>query len=137
MNQHWAQYWINLFDRQTDELMTLYSDKFYFIDINFELEIINDLGQLRKFFENFNNANPEVAHDYFDVFDYAGDSLRGTFQWTWKAKHAGDFLGIPAKGKETSTRGMTLMEWNGSGKITREESIWDVLPVFKQLGVVK
>lgn len=136
MNKDWAQYWIKLFDRKTDELMGLYSPEFYFIDINFELEIVNDLDKLREFFSVFNNADPDVKYDIFDVFDYAGDNRRGTFQWTWKSKLAGDFLGVPAAGKEVSTRGMTLMEWNEEGKIIREESIWDAIPVLKQLGVI-
>ena len=136
MNKDWAQAWIKRFDRQLDDLMSLYSPEFYFIDINFELEIINDKAALREFFSVFDNSNPDVKYDYFDVFDYAGDERRGTFQWTWKAKHAGDFLGIPAAGKETETRGMTLMEWNEDGKIVREESIWDLVRILKPLGVI-
>ena len=36
MNKDWAQAWIKRFDRQLDDLMSLYSPEFYFIDINFE-----------------------------------------------------------------------------------------------------
>ena len=31
---------------------------------------------------------------------------------------------------------MSLMEWNEQGKIIREESIWDAIPVLKQIGAI-
>lgn len=136
MNKDWVQYWIKLFDRKGEELIALYAPEFYFIDINMQIEIENDLEALKEFHGIFDNSNPEEKYDYFDVFDYAGDERRGCFQWTWKAKHVGDFLGLPAAGKETETRGMTLMEWDENGKITREESICDLLRIFRQLGIV-
>jgi steroid delta-isomerase-like uncharacterized protein len=136
MNLEWSRYWIGLFAGGTDELMTLYSPTFHFEDINFGLEIRDDLPALRKFFENFIIEDPEQSYNKFDVFDYVGDARLGSFQWTWETKHAGDFLGVPARGKVTKTRGVTVMGWNEAGKITLERSIWDAVPVFQQLGVV-
>lgn len=136
MNLKWAQYWIGLFGDKTDELMSLYSPEFEFEDINFGLEINNDLGALRQFFSAFSNADPAKSYNYFDVFHYVGDDKLGSFQWTWRARHAGDFLGIPAAGKETETRGLTVMGWR-QGKIVLERSIWDAAPVMRQLGVLK
>src|SRR3546814_14977450 len=60
----------------------------------------------------------------------------GSFQWTWETKHAADFLGVPAAGKITKTRGVTVMGWDENGKIVLERSIWDAVPVFQQLGVI-
>ena len=135
MNKDWAQYWINLFKDSTDELMTLYSPKFLFEDINFGLRIENDLAALRRFFEGFVIADPTLSYNTFDVFDYVGDARLGSFQWTWETKHAGDFLGVPAAGKVTKTRGVTVMGWNEQGKIVLERSIWDAVPIYVQLGV--
>lgn len=137
MNREWAQYWISLFADRTDELMTLYSEKFEFEDVNFDLRINDDLGALRQFFSGFVIENPEESYNRFDVFDYVGDNRLGSFQWTWESKHAGDFLGVPAAGKTTKTRGVTVMGWNEDGKIVLERSIWDALPVLQQLGAVK
>jgi steroid delta-isomerase-like uncharacterized protein len=134
MNKQWAQYWINLFSDRTDELMSLYDPNFQFEDVNFGLQINGDLAALRKFFEGFVNENPAEQYNKFDVFDYVGDDKLGSFQWTWEAKHAGDFLGVPAAGKITKTRGVTVMAWR-NGKIILERSIWDALPVLQQLGV--
>jgi steroid delta-isomerase-like uncharacterized protein len=135
MNLKWCQYWIGLFAGNTDELMGLYSPKFEFEDINFDLRISNDLPALRRFFEGFQIADPTKSYNKFDVFDYVGDARLGSFQWTWETKHAGDFLGVPAAGKITKTRGVTVMGWD-NGKIILERSIWDALPVLRQLGAI-
>jgi steroid delta-isomerase-like uncharacterized protein len=136
MNLKWSQYWIGLFANNTEELMTLYSPKFLFEDINFGVRIQDDLDALRKFHSGFLIDKPEESYNKFEVFDYVGDERLGSFQWTWETKHAGDFLGVPAAGKTTKTRGVTVMAWDNNGKITLERSIWDAVPVLKQLGVL-
>ena len=135
MNLQWCQHWIKLFAGGTDELMGLYSPEFEFEDINFDLRISNDLPALRRFFEGFQIADPSKSYNKFDVFHYVGDTNLGSFQWTWETKHAGDFLGVPAAGKITKTRGLTVMGWK-QGKIVLERSIWDAIPVLKQLGAI-
>jgi steroid delta-isomerase-like uncharacterized protein len=115
--------------------MGLYSPQFEFEDINFDLRISNDLPALRRFFEGFQIADPTKSYNKFDVFDYVGDNKLGSFQWTWETKHAADFLGVPAAGKVTKTRGVTIMGWD-HGKIILERSIWDAIPVLKQLGAI-
>jgi steroid delta-isomerase-like uncharacterized protein len=135
MNLKWAQYWIGLFAAHTDELMSLYAPNFAFEDVNFDLRINNDLDALRQFFTGFVIADPEKSYNKFDVFDYVGDDKLGSFQWTWETKHAGDFLGVPAAGKITKTRGVTIMGWN-DGQIVLERSIWDAVPVLRQLAAI-
>lgn len=136
MNKKWAQYWIGLFADNTDELMSLYSPEIQFEDVNFDIQINQDISALRKFFENFIIEDPEASYNKFDVFDYVGDDRLGSFQWTWETKHAADFLGVPAAGKTTKTRGVTVMGWNADGKIILERSIWDAIPVMQQLGAI-
>src|SRR5690606_17153946 len=113
----------------------LYFPTFEFEDVNFGLRITNDLPALRRFFESFVITDPEKSYNRFHVFDYVGDDELGSFQWTWEAKHAGDFLGVPAAGKVTKTRGVTVMAWK-EGKIILERSIWDAVPVLRQLGAI-
>lgn len=136
MNLEWARYWISLFADRTDELMTLYSPELEFEDINFGVRISKDLKAQRAFFENFIVEDPLASYNKFDVFDYVGDNKLGSFQWTWETKHPGDFLGVPAAGKVTKTRGVTVMGWDDQGKIILERSIWDAIPVLKQLGAI-
>jgi steroid delta-isomerase-like uncharacterized protein len=136
VNKDWAQYWINLFADRTDELMTLYAREFLFEDVNFAVIIASDHQALRKFFEGFVIADRSIGYNDFNVYAYVGDNRLGSFQWTWETKHQGDFLGVPAAGKITKTKGVTVMGWDESGKITLERSIWDAIPVMQQLGAI-
>ena len=136
MNRDWCQHWISLFGDKPDELIGLYSPTFLFEDVNMGIRIENDLAAMKAFQAGFVNANPVESYNRFEVFDYVGDRRLGSFQWTWEAKYAGDFFGVPAKGKVTRTRGVTVMGWNAQGRITLERSIWDAWAVLEQLGAV-
>lgn len=136
MNLEWSQYWIGLFAKKPDELISLYSPKFLFEDVNMGVRIENDLAAMKTFQAGFIVADPTLSYNKFDVFDYVGDRRLGSFQWTWETKHAGDFFGVPAAGKVTKTQGVTVMGWDEHGKITLERSIWDAWAVLEQLGAV-
>jgi steroid delta-isomerase-like uncharacterized protein len=66
-------------------------------------------------------------------FDYDEFAV---MNWIWKAKHNQDFLGLPAKGKTTVTRGMTFHAYK-SRKIVREFTYWNFRGVAIQLGVLE
>ncbi|MEC9359242.1 MAG: ester cyclase [Pseudomonadota bacterium] len=137
MTLEWCQYWIGLFAKEPDELIGLYSPEFLFEDINMGVRIENDLPAMKAFQAGFIVENPELSYNKFDVFDYVGDRRLGSFQWTWETKHAGDFLGVPAAGKVTKTKGVTVMGWDENGKIVLERSIWDAWAVLQQLDAIK
>lgn len=59
----------------------------------------------------------------------------GMMQWVWKAVHKADFLGMPAAGKSTVTRGTTFHLYRDR-KIVRDSTMWDFRHVAVQLGVV-
>ncbi len=135
MNQKWCQYWIDLFTDSSKELISLYNPEFLFEDINFDVRIENDLDAMEEFQKGFLVEDPSKSYHKFKVFDYVGDEKLGSFQWIWESKHAGDFLGVPAAGKTTSTRGVTVMGWK-DGKINLERSIWDAVAVLQQLNAI-
>jgi steroid delta-isomerase-like uncharacterized protein len=56
--------------------------------------------------------------------------------WVWRAKHNNDFLGLPAKGKTTHTRGITFHCYKDR-KIVREFTYWNFRHVAIQLGVLE
>jgi len=56
--------------------------------------------------------------------------------WIWKATHNMDFLGIPAKGKTTHTRGITFHLYRAR-KIVREYTFWNFRSVAIQLGALQ
>jgi steroid delta-isomerase-like uncharacterized protein len=53
--------------------------------------------------------------------------------WVWKATHNMYFLGLPAKGKTTHTRGITFHCYKNR-KIVREFTYWNFRGVAIQLG---
>ncbi|WP_373097909.1 twin-arginine translocation signal domain-containing protein [Zhongshania sp.] len=54
-------------------------------------------------------------------------------QWIWRGKHNVDFLGLPAIGKTTTTRGITFHCYQNR-KIVRESTFWNYRDVAIQLG---
>jgi steroid delta-isomerase-like uncharacterized protein len=59
----------------------------------------------------------------------------GMMHWIWKAVHKADFLGLPAAGKSTVTRGTTFHLYRDR-KIVRDFTMWDFRRVAVQLGAV-
>jgi len=135
MNLAWAQAFLDAFDHTTDKAVDLYADDFTSEDIILQQKI-SDKQQLHAFFSNFANTDPALGVHTFTAISYTGTEESGTIQWSWKAQHAGDFMGFPAAGKETVTRGMTLHVYR-DGKIVSDTTLWDVAAVLRQLGVVK
>lgn len=76
----------------------------------------------------------EYAHPILLGADYEYDEW-GSMQWIWKAVHKGDFLGMPAAGRSTVTRGTTFHLYKNR-KIVRDFTMWDFRHVAVQLGVV-
>ncbi len=54
-------------------------------------------------------------------------------QWIWRGKHNVDFLGLPAVGKTTTTRGITFHCYKNR-KVVREFTYWNYRDVAIQLG---
>lgn len=68
-----------------------------------------------------------IDHDYDEW---------GVMNWVWKATHNMDFLGMPAKGKTTHTRGITFHNYKNR-KIVREFTYWNFRDVAIQLGAAE
>ena len=132
MNLEWAKKWI-AFEGGIDKVMDMYADDVEFEDIIFG-EKLSGKAKLREFFSAF--ADPKAGVHKFAAVSYTGTSEGGAVEWTWNAKHASDFMGVPAAGKETNTRGVSILTFKG-GKIASQHDYWDAAAVFKQLGAVK
>jgi steroid delta-isomerase-like uncharacterized protein len=76
----------------------------------------------------------ELTHDIFLGADLDYDEW-AVMNWIWKAKHNQDFLGLPAAGKTTHTRGITFHMYKDR-KIVREFTYWNFRHVAIQLGVM-
>ncbi len=67
--------------------------------------------------------------------DYDYDEW-GVMNWVWKAKHNADFLGLPASGKTTHTRGITFHAYRNR-QIVRDFTYWNFRDVAIQLGAAQ
>ena len=133
MNAAWAKEWADNF-ANLDKLMDMYAD-----DAQFEDVIIahkeSGKAEIKKFFVAA--GNPAYAENTFTAVGYSGDADGGVVEWTWQAKHAaGRILGVPARGKETSTRGASVLTFT-NGKIATQRDYWDAAVVLRQLGAIK
>lgn len=76
----------------------------------------------------------ELTRDVLLGAEYDYDEW-AVMNWIWKATHNMDFLGIPAKGKTTHTRGITFHLYR-ERKIVREFTFWNFRNVAIQLGAL-
>ena len=130
MNLAWAKDWLGCFNAGgLEKLFSLYAEDVQFEDITFSHKC-NGLGELKKFFGSM--ADPNSGENVFTANAYVGDANGGTIEWTWQAKHAGDFLGIPAKGKQTTVRGVSVLTFR-SGKVASQHDYWDANTAIQQL----
>jgi steroid delta-isomerase-like uncharacterized protein len=82
-------------------------------------------------------GNPIYAQNIFVAVGYSGNADSGVVEWIWGAKHAaGRILGFPSKGKQTSTRGASVLTFK-NGKIATQRDYWDAAAVLRQLGAIK
>ncbi len=79
-----------------------------------------------------------AAFDFsFTVEDQMAQGDRVCTRWTWNGRHTGDFMGIPATGKEVSMTGCTIHRCTPDGKITEGWWQYDRLGLMEQLGALE
>ncbi|MEU6664561.1 ester cyclase [Streptomyces sp. NPDC046727] len=77
------------------------------------------------------------AFDFaFTVDDVFAQADRACARWTWNATHKGDFLGIPATGRQVTMTGLTLFRFGAAGKIAEMWWQHDQLGLMQQLGAL-
>lgn len=136
MNFAWAHMWIKTFSESAEKAADLYADPFLFEDPLLGQQI-TDKDELRLAFKVFENTDPPgpAGTHVFEVLRYTGDARHGVIEWEWRGRHVSEFLGVPAAGKETVVRGMTLHSYE-NGKIVREATFWDAVSALQQLGAL-
>lgn len=134
MNLEWEQNWLQQFNNNLEALMANYPQEFEYEDLNLGIRIDNDREALRQLFKTFENTDPNASEHYFNASRYHGDENGGCLEWTWEIHHKSDFMGLPATGKTTLVRGMTIHKFR-EGKIILERSLWDTASLLRQLGL--
>lgn len=131
MNLDWAKQWLGSFG-DLDRMMAMYADEVKFEDIIFGKKAANK-AELRHFFDAF--SNPKAGKHSFRADGYCGGKEGGAVEWTWFADHVADFLGVPAAGKHTETRGVSVLSFK-DGKVVAQHDLWDAAAIYKQLGAL-
>ncbi|MHB9859670.1 ester cyclase [Streptomyces sp. YIM S03343] len=116
-----------------------------------ELPPLNDL-----FAENYHDHDPANEQDTlgldnirrevemwrggfdfsFTVEDQIAEGDQVCTRWTWNGTHKGDFLGIPATGRNVTMTGTTVFRCGTDGRITEGWWQYDRLGLMSQLGVL-
>ena len=133
MNAEWAKQWIGNFSAGLDTLLEMYADDARFEDVIFAHRENGKEG-LRKFFASF--GGPDAGENVFTCNAYSGSAESGAVEWTWRAKHASKFMGVDAKGKETTVQGVSILTFK-NGKIASQRDFWDANAMYRQLGAIK
>ena len=55
--------------------------------------------------------------------------------WKWTGEHLENFRGVPTGGMTLSTRGQTWHQFDAAGKVSRESTFWNDVPVYQELGL--
>lgn len=135
MNLEWAKSWMGgLNSAQGVELtLAMYADEVEFEDVTLGHKAKGKSG-LKSFFAGL--FEPGAGENVFTVVAFYGDSGGGAAEWTWRAKHQGDFMGTPAAGKQTEITGVSVLTFK-EGKIKTQHDYWDSGAVLRQLGASK
>ncbi|MEV6191784.1 ester cyclase [Streptomyces sp. NPDC051920] len=72
----------------------------------------------------------------FTIDDQIAEGDRVCSRWTWSGTHTGDFMGIPASGKQVSMTGTTIFRCNEDGKIAEGWWEYDRLGLMADLGAL-
>lgn len=134
MNLAFAKEWLDAFDGNLDKAMAMYADDAVVGMVNGET-VSGDKEKIREVFANFCNIYPEKGTYRFEPLGYYGDEHAGVIPFTWRGKSGSDFLGVPIQpGIDVDAVAISVHEYR-DGKIVKEETYWDPITIFKQLGV--
>jgi steroid delta-isomerase-like uncharacterized protein len=144
-NQDHARRWASLITSDTDTAVELFAEDVLYDDrrdIDHVVDTATDKAELRERLAPFANADADNGlgihrFEVLDVVDAVGvDGSRAVaILWTWTGEHLENFRGVPTGGRTLSTRGQTWHQFDGAGKVNRESTFWNDVPVYQELGL--
>ena len=93
---------------------------------------MNDLKALKDVFQGFTTAFPDME---LAIPKAIIDGNHVAYLYTLSGTHQGDFMGIPATGKEIDIRGMTMLTI-GEGKCAQAWGVMDIMSLMQQIGAL-
>ncbi len=139
-----AERWVQAITSDTDVAITLYTDDVQYDDhqavdhVQDEAASKADLREQLAPYANKDAGNGLGIH-HFEVLEAiettgGNGSQAVTILWCWTGEHLAGYQGVPAGGKKLTTRGQTWHQFDADGRIDRELTNWNDMPVFQQLG---
>ena len=105
--------------RDANRAAALYAEDVVLTDPVFEDVVGREAA--REAFEAFFSA--WEIHD-LEIVDTLVEGDRIVVRWSWTALHTGEYLGVPATGKEFSTWNVIIFDM-ANGLVTGDLSLWD------------
>ena len=110
-------------------------DEFYatdFVNVDPSSPEVKNLEQFKQYIAELNAGFPDQQ---VTIDDLVAEGDKVVKQWSAKATHTGDFMGIPPTNKKTSMSGITIYRIV-DGKV--KECVWgyDTYGFMVQLGVI-
>jgi len=140
-----ARRWASLITSDTDAAVDLFADELVYDDrrdVDHVFDTATDKAQLRERIAPFANAdagNGLGLHRFevLDVIEAAGtNGARAVaIVWQWTGEYLENFRGVPTGGQALSARGQTWHQFDAAGKVDRESTYWNDVPVYQQLGL--
>jgi len=87
---------------------------------------------LKQVINTFRTAFPDINW-VIDEMVAEGEKVFSRF--TWHGTHRGEFLGVPATGKQITVKGM-VVDRVVAGKMAESQILMDGLSMMRQLGVI-
>jgi steroid delta-isomerase-like uncharacterized protein len=129
IDEQWARRWCEAMSGgNTEAALEFYSDNVHFEDVPFGMAAQGEefLPVMEHFVGSGNNS--------FTFARFSGGAEGAAVESIWRAAHQEDFLGVPAAGKETEVRLVTVIGFDAEGRINRHCDYWDARAVMAQLG---
>jgi steroid delta-isomerase-like uncharacterized protein len=128
IDEDWAQRWCAAMSSgDTEKALSFYSGNVEFEDVPFGVTAAGEgfLPVMEHFVGSGNNS--------FTFARFSGGFEGAAVESIWRAAHQQDFLGVPAAGRQTEVRLVTILGFDPAGRINRHCDYWDARTVLAQL----
>lgn len=92
-----------------------------------------DRDGLKKSLQGYREAFPNLK---FEVKEIICEGDTAVVRWSATGTNRGPLFGAPPTGKNATVGGLTLGEYR-NGRLVRDNTQWDALGLFRQLGIEK
>ena len=144
-NEEHARHWAAVITSDTDAAVDVFAEEFTYDDrrdLDHVFDTATDKDQLRERIAPFANKDVDngLGVHRFEVLDVihgvgANGARAVAILWQWTGEYLENFRGVPAGGQRLTARGQTWHQIDEHGKVTRESTFWNDVPVFQQLGL--